>query len=82
MRNRKLLVCLDLHRCRVFLPLNLGIMGTQYQMSASAQKAISDKINTFLHIMEGPDPLTQEEMKALLQKYPNRYSFLQKWIQS
>ncbi len=54
-------------------------MNTQHQMYEQSRQGMFDKYRTFNDIQTGPNPLTPEEVRRLIDKHPGRYGFLEKW---
>ena len=48
-------------------------MKSQIQMYREAERKIADRNAAFVEIMQGPNPLTPEEVDALAEKDPARY---------
>lgn len=53
---------------------------TQEQMLTQATLTQAGKFEAFLHIQNGPCPLTEVEMRTLITLRPSTYSFLVKWL--
>jgi hypothetical protein len=45
-----------------------------------ARRSLADRLNTFNAIMSGPNPLTQAELRRLLEKRPEQYAFIRAWL--
>lgn len=43
------------------------------------RKRMENVMRTYQEIMNGPNPLTKEEVRALIAKRPNIYGVLSKW---
>ena len=52
---------------------------TQKQMQRQADQRLLNVCKTFNEIMTGPNPLTPEEIDALIKKRPDVYSILSAW---
>ena len=52
----------------------------QKDMLYEAQHRTAQRDLTFLDIMAGPNPLTQDELKKLVMKDPERYGRYISWI--
>jgi len=50
------------------------IKPTQHQMERDAFRSIMDGIHTFVEIQSGPNPLTTDEIRKLVEKRPARWS--------
>jgi len=48
-------------------------MKTQHQLYSEAQQKLAKKHETFMEIMRGPNPLTQDELRLLIKKRPEAY---------
>lgn len=51
----------------------------QKRMQRSADRRVLDLCRTFNDVMTGPNPLTKEEIRALIEKRPDVYSILAAW---
>jgi hypothetical protein len=49
---------------------------TQSQHFWTAHRKLHDKISLFNEIQHGPNPLTEDEMRAMADKWPERYGFM------
>lgn len=52
----------------------------QQAMQIHAQDRISEKYRAFNEIMTGPNPLTKDEIRKLVEKRPAFYAFLRAWL--
>lgn len=44
------------------------------------QADLLEKYKTFNEIMTGPNPLTKEEIRKLVEKRPEQYAWLRAWL--
>lgn len=51
----------------------------QKRMQQSADRRLLDVCRTFNDIMTGPNPLTREEVRKLIEKRPDVYGILEAW---
>lgn len=51
----------------------------QLQMCRTADQRVLDRCKAFNEIMSGPNPLTPEEVRAMIDRHPDRYSIFEKW---
>lgn len=51
----------------------------QLHMQRTADSRIRSVCRTFNEIQTGPNPLTPDEVRKLIDKRPNIYSVLEKW---
>jgi len=49
----------------------------QLQMRRDADQRVLDICKTFNEIQTGPNPLSPEEVRALIDRHPNRYGVLE-----
>ena len=54
-------------------------MVKQQYMTILERQRMEAVIRTYNEIMEGPNPLTKEEIRALIAKRPSIYGVLSKW---
>lgn len=57
-----------------------GSAAEQHEMRAQTQADILGTFKTFNEIMAGPNPLTKEEIRRLVEKRPGRYAGLRAWL--
>lgn len=53
----------------------------QKLMCHNAQRRLFDACHTFNEIMTGPNPLTKEEIKKLIEKRPGVWGIFHRWAE-
>ena len=56
-----------------------GSAQEQVQFARAAEQRVFDLCRTFNDIMMGPNPLSKDEIQALIKKRPGVYSVLERW---
>lgn len=56
-----------------------GSVQEQLFFARSAEQRVFEACKAFNEIMSGPNPLTKEEVRALIEKRPGVYSVLERW---
>lgn len=48
-------------------------MKTQHQLSSAVERSLANANETMLHLLYGPNPITDDELRALIAKRPHVY---------
>lgn len=52
----------------------------QHDIRVQTQSDVFDVCRTFNEIMTGPNPLTKDEIRRLIEKRPEKYAGLRAWL--
>jgi hypothetical protein len=57
-----------------------GSAQEQVHFARSAERRVFDLCHAFNEVMTGPNPLSKDEIRGLIEKRPELYSVLRKWV--